>query len=71
LQRRLAEGDTIKSDEVKLYFCDGAKGASELVPLEVDMLGSIRNWPDKFMGDAFGETASAEVARLKRLRAAE
>lgn len=71
LQRRIAEGDIINNDDVKLYFCDASSGASELRPLEIDLLGSIRNWPDKFMGDAFGETASAEIARLKRLKAAE
>ncbi|MBI5313196.1 MAG: DUF3696 domain-containing protein [Methylocystis sp.] len=66
LQRRIAE-QTIPSDDVKLYFCDAPKGESVLTPLEVDMLGNIRNWPEKFMGDAFNETAQAELARLKRM----
>ena len=66
LQRRIAEGDKINADDVRLYFCDAPKGESRLTRLEVDMLGSIRNWPANFMGDAFGETAAAEEARLKR-----
>ena len=68
LQRRIAE-EQIASDDVKLYFCDAPRGKSTLTPLEVDMFGNIQNWPDKFMGDAFGETAEAELARLRRMRA--
>jgi predicted ATPase len=70
LQRRIAE-EIVSSDDVKLYFCDAPKGASVLTPLDVDFFGSIANWPDKFMGDAFEETAKAELARLKRMKAAE
>jgi predicted ATPase len=70
LQRRIAES-AIEADLVKLYFCDAPGGASTLTPLEIDLFGNIRNWPDKFMGDAFTETAEAERARLHRLRAAE
>jgi predicted ATPase len=66
LQRRIAE-EAISADDVKLYFCDAPTGESVLTPLEVDMLGNIRNWPEKFMGDAFNETAQAELARLKRM----
>jgi predicted ATPase len=70
LQRRIAEG-TLSDDIVKLYFCDAPKGVSTLTPLDIDLYGNIRNWPDKFMGDAFTETAEAELARLKRMKAAE
>ncbi len=68
LQRRIAE-EAISSDDVKLYFCDAPKGESLITKLDVDLFGSIRNWPDKFMGDAFNEAAEAEVARLKRMKA--
>ena len=68
LQRRIAEA-SISSDDVKLYFCDAPNGASQLVPLELDPFGRIQNWPEKFMGDAFGETAEAEIARLRRAAA--
>jgi predicted ATPase len=70
LQRRIAE-EVIPADYVKLYFCDAPQGDSTLTPLEVDLLGNIANWLDKFMGDAFSETANAELARLKRMKAAE
>ena len=65
LQRRIAE-QTLSSDDVKLYFCDAPEGVSTLTPLNVDMFGRILNWPDKFMGDAFGEVAEAEMKRIER-----
>lgn len=65
LQRRIAE-KVISSADVKLYFCDASKGFSVAEPLQLDLLGNIENWPDKFMGDAFTETAKAELARIKR-----
>ena len=46
-------------------------GVSTLTPLEVDMFGNIRNWPNRFMGDAFTEAAEAEKARLMRMSAAQ
>jgi predicted ATPase len=67
LQRRIAE-TRISAEDVRLYFCDIEKGASRLRPLEVDLYGNIRNWPKHFMGDAFGEAAAAEQARLDRMR---
>ena len=70
LQRRIAE-QAVSADDVKLYFCDAPRGVSTLTPLELDLFGNIRNWPDKFMGDAFGETAQAELARLELMQAAE
>jgi predicted ATPase len=70
LQRRIAE-QAVSADDVKLYFCDAPKGISTLTPLQLDLFGNIRNWPDKFMGDAFTETAQAELARLERMKAAE
>jgi predicted ATPase len=70
LQRRIAEG-SVRSNDVKLYFCDAPTGVSTLTPLEVDMFGNIRNWPNRFMGDAFTEAAEAEKARLMRMSAAQ
>jgi len=66
LQRRVAEG-SIDNKDLRLYFCDAQNGSSRLEPLDVDMFGIINNWPDRFMGDSFGETYAAESARLKRM----
>jgi predicted ATPase len=70
LQRRVAEG-AISNEDLRLYFCDVMNGASRLAPLRVDLFGSIDNWPEHFMGDAFGETYATERARLKRMAEAE
>jgi predicted ATPase len=70
LQRRIAE-EEVPHGDVRLYFCDVRDGVSTLEQLRIDMLGRIENWPDKFMGDAFGETYAAEEKRIKRMTAAE
>ncbi len=67
LQRRIAEA-TANAADVKLYFCDTRNDGSTLTPLRLDLFGQIENWPDRFMGDAFGEAAQAERARLRRMR---
>jgi predicted ATPase len=68
LQRRIAE-EVISSEDITLFFCDAPEGRSVLTELDVDLFGSIKNWPERFMGDAFNEAAQAEIARLSRLRA--
>lgn len=70
LQRRIAE-EVLLAEEVKLYFCDAPNGVSKMTSLDVDLFGNIQNWPDRFMGDAFNEAAQSEIARLKRMKAAE
>ena len=69
LQRRIAE-KRIDADDVALYFCGATGGASRIESLDLDVFGNVRNWPDGFMGDAFGETAQAERARLARMKTA-
>jgi predicted ATPase len=66
LQRRIAE-QQIDNNNIQLYFTDAPKGTSTLIRLEIDKYGTICNWPPKFMGDAFNETALAQRARLKRM----
>ena len=66
LQRRIAEG-RLNADDISLYFCSAARGASEIERLQLDEYGNIGNWPARFMGDAFAETAEAELARLARM----
>jgi predicted ATPase len=67
LQRRIAE-DAFSAESAALYFCRSVHGTSSLERLEVDLFGNISNWPEKFFGDAFGETAAAEKARAQRAR---
>jgi predicted ATPase len=70
LQRRIAE-EQIGSADVALYFCDITDRGSMLERLQLDLFGKIENWPINFMGDAFGEAAEAEKARLRRMAAAQ
>jgi hypothetical protein len=42
------------------------KGGSSLTKLDVDLLGTIRNWPKDFFGDDFGEIAAITRAATQR-----
>lgn len=63
LQRRVAERKA-KAQDIKVYFCEVEGAVTSLEDLEVDDRGVINNWPKNFFGDAFGETAAAQKARL-------
>ena len=65
LQRRLAD-ESVTKDDVALYFCDAGTVGSRLNPLDIDMLGDIKNWPPNFFGDQFGEVAARQESQLKR-----
>lgn len=63
LQRRIAE-KKIDSDKTALYFCQMKGSSSDIERLDVDLLGSIRNWPDDFFGDKFSDLAAMTLAGL-------
>jgi predicted ATPase len=65
LQRRVAE-ETIKPADAALYFCRATDDGSQLTGLDVDLYGSIRNWPKDFFGDEFGEMAAITKATMRR-----
>jgi predicted ATPase len=66
-QRRVAEGNNdIRPDDIALYFCQTRAGQSVITPLELDLYGSILNWPNGFFGDEFGELAAMQEAALRR-----
>ncbi len=65
LQRRVAE-QTIETENVALYFCENEHGRSTLTPLELDMFGTINNWPKDFFGDEFGEMMAITQAAMER-----
>jgi predicted ATPase len=64
-QRRVAEGK-FESEKLKLYFCDSVGGESELLDLELDIFGEIKNWPSNFFGDDMTEIAETRKAILRR-----
>lgn len=65
LQRRVAEEQFV-ADEAALYFAATKDGESRLTTLELDLFGTIKNWPEGFFGDEFDEIAATSKAVLKR-----
>lgn len=64
-QRRIAES-TIPRDDVKMFFCKMQGAESKIEPLDLDLLGNIDNWPDKFFGDEIGDLAAMTTAQMQR-----
>lgn len=52
----------VQPQQAALYFVERDDKAAKLRELKVDDFGRLTNWPDKFFGDALGETR--EQARL-------
>lgn len=65
LQLRIAE-EKLAAHDAALYFCDVVKGESRLLPLALNIFGSIENWPPDFFGDEFGEIARMQQAIIER-----
>ena len=66
LQRRVAE-EAIASEDASLYFCERDESSvSQLVSLELDLFGNIKNWPKDFFGDEFAERSAMMQAAIKR-----
>jgi hypothetical protein len=61
LQRRIAE-KSLEPKDTALYFCEIDKRGSSVTTLDVDLFGTIRNWPEDFFGDEFGEIAAISRA---------
>ena len=71
LQRRIAE-DVVSQEKVSAYFANVTKRPATLDPLQIDMFGSIKNWPENFFGDEIGDiTGQANAAMKKRIEQAD
>lgn len=68
LQRRIAE-ESLSADDAALYFCSTDRRESRITPLELDMFGTIENWPEGFFGDEFAEIAETQKAIIRRKKA--
>jgi predicted ATPase len=67
LQRRIAE-NVVSQEKVSAYFANITKSPATLDPLQIDMFGNIRNWPENFFGDEMGDiTEQANAAMKKRI----
>jgi len=65
LQRRIAE-QKLSVDKTAFYFCDNVEGVSNIRALEVDMFGTIRNWPQDFFGNLTGDLVEQTQASIRR-----
>jgi predicted ATPase len=52
----------VQPQDATMYFVERDGVAAKLRELKLDDFGRLTNWPDKFFGDALGETR--EQARL-------
>lgn len=67
LQRRIAE-DAVSQKKVSAYFANVSRTPAKLEPLQIDIFGSIQNWPESFFGDEMGDiTEQAKAAMKKRM----
>jgi len=53
-------------DQVAMYFVEREGADAKLRELVPNEFGAISNWPDKFFGDAIGETREQAKARAER-----
>jgi predicted ATPase len=68
LLRRIAD-ETLDPRAVALYFVRPGRAGAVIEPLEVDELGNVRNWPEKFFGDpATDMVEQTRHARRRRQR---
>jgi predicted ATPase len=58
----LVAREELSTEDCELYFVEKEHGQAQLRRLELDPYGRVTNWPDRFFGDALGETE--EQARL-------
>jgi predicted ATPase len=65
LQRRIAE-QTVKPEEVAIYFVSHPKTQATLEPLKIDTYGEIENWPSNFFGDEMGDISARTIAAVRR-----
>ncbi|MBJ7574548.1 DUF3696 domain-containing protein [Luteimonas sp. MC1828] len=65
---------SLSPDRTAMYFVEREGKEAKLRPLEIDVVGRIRNWPQNFFGDTLGETRTQTelaIQHAKELRAKE
>ena len=65
LQRRIAE-DAIPQEKVSAYFANISKSPATLEPLQIDLFGNVKNWPENFFGDEMGDIVEQSKAAMKK-----
>lgn len=65
----LIAADTVKADDVALYYVERDEPSAKLISLAANEFGQISNWPNQFFGDAMGETERQVKKIIERKRA--
>ncbi len=66
LQALIAE-EKVAAQECRSYFVAMDEGVATLRDLDIDEFGRIKDWPDRFFGDAVGEMERQMEHMLKRM----
>jgi len=56
----------VSGNQIVMYFVEREGPGAKLHELLINEFGAITNWPDKFFGDAIGETREQAKARAER-----
>ena len=67
MQFLIADGKTTPKDSA-LYFVEAKDNRAALRELEIDEYGRVQNWPEKFFGDAIGETERQIRRMVERMQ---
>jgi predicted ATPase len=65
LQLRIAE-EKISNDDVKLYFCSMEKEQSKITQIQMDLFGTIENWPNDFFGNEYWDMVEMNQIIIQR-----
>lgn len=66
----LVARETVRTQDLRMYFVEREGKAAKLQWLEVDQFGTIKPWPEHFFGDSAGEAREQAKARAERMRKA-
>lgn len=66
----LVSRETVRTEDLRMYFVERDGVAAKLQWLEVDPFGTIKPWPEHFFGDSVGEAREQAKARAERMRQA-
>jgi predicted ATPase len=69
MQTLLAKQE-IAPGQCAMYFVEKENGEAKIRSLQADEMGRISNWPEKFFGDAIGETRVQTELMFQRLKEA-
>jgi predicted ATPase len=70
LQLLVAKGD-LSPNDVAIYFCTSSSSGAKLEPLEIDIFGEIRNWPENFFGNQMADVAGRTLEAIRRKQEAK